>query len=87
MPDLNQTASTEPGGSVREVAVVGVPDAYRGETVKAVVSLKPGMQVSAEELIAYCKANMADYKYPRILEFMDELPKTLTGKLLRRSLR
>lgn len=73
--------------AVREAAVVGVPDAYRGETVKAVVSLKPGMQVSAEELIAYCKANMADYKYPRILEFMDELPKTLTGKLLRRSLR
>jgi len=73
--------------AVREVAVVGVPDAYRGETVKAVVSLKPGMQVSAEDLIAYCKANMADYKYPRILEFMDELPKTLTGKLLRRSLR
>ena len=73
--------------AVREAAVVGVPDAYRGETVKAVVSLKPGQRVSAEELMAHCKANMAAYKYPRQIEFLDELPKTVTGKILRRELR
>ena len=73
--------------AVREAAVVGVSDNYRGEMVKAVVSLKAGKHVTAEELTAYCKANMAAYKYPRIIEFMDELPKTPTGKILRRNLR
>lgn len=73
--------------AVREAAVVGVADEYRGETVKAVVSLKPGMDTSVQELIAHCKENMAAYKYPRILEIMDELPKTVTGKILRRDLR
>ncbi|ARU06694.1 acyl-CoA synthetase [Comamonas serinivorans] len=73
--------------AVREVAVVGVPDAYRGETVKAVVSLKAGHQATADELIAHCKANMAAYKYPRLIEFRDELPKTVTGKILRREVR
>ena len=73
--------------AVREAAVVGISDDYRGETVKAVVSLKAGKQVTAEQLVAHCKANMAAYKYPRIIEFLDELPKTATGKILRRSLR
>jgi len=73
--------------SVREAAVVGVPHDYRGETVKAVVSLKPGSAASPEELIAHCKAQMAAYKYPRQVEIRAELPKTLTGKILRRELR
>lgn len=73
--------------AIREVAIVGVPDGYRGETVKAVVALKNGASATAEELIAYGKANMSSYKYPRIVEFMDELPKTNTGKILRRSVR
>lgn len=73
--------------AIREVAIVGVPDGYRGETVKAVVSLKQGATASAEELIAYGKENMSSYKYPRIVEFMDDLPKTNTGKILRRSVR
>jgi long-chain acyl-CoA synthetase len=73
--------------AVREAAVVGVPDAYRGETVKAFVSLKPGASATAEDIIGYCKANMAAYKYPRSVEFVDELPKTTTGKILRRELR
>lgn len=73
--------------AVREAAVVGVPDDYRGETVKAVVSFKPGMHASVEELVAHCKANLAAYKYPRVVDIMDELPKTVTGKILRRSLR
>jgi long-chain acyl-CoA synthetase len=73
--------------AVREAAVVGVPDPYRGETVKAFVSLRPGRSVTAEELIAFAKERMAAYKYPRQVEFLDEIPKTVTGKLLRRELR
>ena len=73
--------------AVREAAVVGVPDEYRGETVKAFVSLKPGESVTEESLIAFCKERMAAYKYPRLIEFVDELPKTASGKILRRELR
>jgi long-chain acyl-CoA synthetase len=75
--------------SVREAAVVGVPDAYRGETVKAFVSLRSGADgsVTPDELIAFCRARMAAYKYPRAVEIVDEVPKTLTGKVLRRELR
>ena len=72
---------------VKEAAVVGIPDEYRGETVKAFVALKEEDAVSEEELVSYCKEQMADYKYPRQIEFMDELPKTATGKFLRRELR
>ena len=73
--------------AVREAAVVGVPDEYRGETVKAFVSLNPGQRVTPEELIAHCKKLMAAYKYPRLVEIVDEIPKTVTGKVLRRELR
>jgi long-chain acyl-CoA synthetase len=73
--------------AVREAAVVGVPDEYRGETVKAFVSLRPGRTATEEELIAFTKERMAAYKYPRAVEFLDEIPKTVTGKLLRRELR
>jgi long-chain acyl-CoA synthetase len=73
--------------AVRESAVVGVPDEKRGETVKAFVSLKPGTTATPEELIAHCKERMAAYKYPRSVVLLDELPKTVTGKILRRELR
>jgi long-chain acyl-CoA synthetase len=73
--------------AVQEVAVVGVPDDYRGETVKAFVSLKAGHSVDADELIAFCRERMAAYKYPRRVEFLEELPKTASGKILRRELR
>lgn len=74
--------------AVREAAVVGVKDDYRGETVKAVVSLKAGAEsTTPAELIEHCKARMAAYKYPRLLEIIPELPKTVTGKILRRELR
>jgi long-chain acyl-CoA synthetase len=73
--------------AVREAAVVGVPDPYRGETVKAFVSLRPGQTATEEELIAFCRERMAAYKYPRMVELVDELPKTVTGKILRRELR
>jgi len=73
--------------AVRESAVVGVPDEKRGETVKAFVSLKAGATATPEELIAHCKERMAAYKYPRSVVLIDELPKTVTGKILRRELR
>jgi long-chain acyl-CoA synthetase len=73
--------------AVREAAVVGVADAYRGETVKAFVSRKPGASASERELIDFCRDRLAAYKYPRQVEFVDELPKTATGKILRRALR
>ncbi|MBI4963650.1 MAG: AMP-binding protein [Desulfomonile tiedjei] len=75
--------------AVREAAVVGVPDQYRGETVKAFVALKDGLDrsVTSDEIVAFCKSRMAAYKYPRQVEFVSEIPKTLTGKFLRRALR
>jgi long-chain acyl-CoA synthetase len=73
--------------AVRESAVIGVPDEKRGETVKAFVSLKAGATVTEDELIAHCKERMAAYKYPRSVVLVDELPKTVTGKILRRELR
>ena len=73
--------------SVREAAVIGVPDDYRGESVKAFISLKPGTTATPEEIQAFCKERMEAYKYPRQVEIVDELPKTVTGKILRRELR
>lgn len=73
--------------AVREAAVVGVPDAYRVESVKAYVSLRPDASVEPGELGAYCKERLAAYKYPREVEILDELPKTTSGKILRRELR
>lgn len=73
--------------AVREAAVVGVPDEYRGETVKAFVSLRQGASATPEELVAHCKELMAAYKYPREMEIVDDIPKTATGKMLRRELR
>ena len=71
---------------VLEVAVVGVPDAYRGEIVKAFVVLRPGEQATQDEIRDFAKAALAAYKIPRSVEFRDELPKTLIGKVLRRAL-
>lgn len=73
--------------AVREAAVVGVPDPYRGESVKAYVSLRPGASVGPDELSAYCAERIAAYKYPRQVEILPVLPKTTSGKILRRELR
>jgi long-chain acyl-CoA synthetase len=73
--------------AVREAAVVGAPDEYRGETVAAFVSLSPGASATPEELIAFARERLAAYKYPRRVEIRDELPKTVSGKILRRELR
>ena len=72
--------------AVREAAVVGIPDAYRGETIKAVISLKPGQNVTPDEIRAFARERMAAYKYPRVVEIMEDLPKTTSGKIMRRLL-
>jgi long-chain acyl-CoA synthetase len=72
--------------AVQETTVVGVPDEYRGETVKAFVVLKVGMTASAEEIIAFCGEHLARYKVPTSVEFRAELPKSAVGKVLRREL-
>lgn len=72
--------------AVNEVGVGGVPDEYQGEAVKAWIVLRPGQQVTADELRAYCRKKLAGYKVPRHIEFTDSLPKTLVGKVLRREL-
>lgn len=72
--------------AVLEAVVAGIPDPYRGETVKAYVVLKSSQELSEKELNAYCRKQLAAYKVPRIYEFRDELPKTAVGKILRRKL-
>ncbi|MGE7624181.1 long-chain-fatty-acid--CoA ligase [Viridibacillus sp. NPDC096237] len=72
--------------AVQECVALGVPDPYRGETVKAFIVLKEGMEVTEEEFNTYCRENLAAFKVPRIYEFRDELPKTAVGKILRRTL-
>ncbi|WNF06897.1 long-chain-fatty-acid--CoA ligase [Brevibacillus borstelensis] len=73
--------------AVQEAVVIGVPDAYRGETIKAFVVPKKGVVLTEEEITDFCRENMAAYKVPRIIEFRDALPKTAVGKILRRTLR
>jgi long-chain acyl-CoA synthetase len=73
--------------AVLEAAVIGVPHPSHGEEVKAVLALKPGVAATEADITAYCKERLAAYKYPRIIEFRDSLPKTATGKILKRELR
>jgi long-chain acyl-CoA synthetase len=75
--------------SILEAAVIGVPHERHGEEVKAVLALKPGesSKVTQADVIAYCRERLAPYKYPRIVEFRDALPKTATGKIVKRELR
>lgn len=72
---------------VLEACTIGVPDAYRGESVKAFIVLKAGEHLTAGEVIAYCKDKLAAYKVPRDIEFLPELPKSAIGKILRRELK
>jgi long-chain acyl-CoA synthetase len=73
--------------AIVEAAVIGVPHESLGEEVKAIVALKPDVKVTAEELQIFCKDRLAAYKYPRLIEFRDSLPKGSTGKILKRELR
>ncbi len=73
--------------AVLEVAVVGAPDEKWGEVVKAVVVLKPGKEVDEKELIDFCKQHIASYKVPKSIDFVEELPKSGAGKILKRVIR
>jgi long-chain acyl-CoA synthetase len=84
--EVEEVLYTHP--DIKEAAVVGVKDPYRGENVKAFVVLKDkNKNPGAEAITQYCKDRIAPYKAPRIVEFKDELPKSLVGKVLRRKLR
>jgi long-chain acyl-CoA synthetase len=72
--------------AIQECCVAGVPDSYRGETVKAFVVLKPGATLTADDLTAYCRERLAAFKVPKLIEFRDSLPKSAVGKILRRAL-
>ena len=73
--------------AIAEAAVIGVPDQALGEEIHAVVSLKPGQSATPQEIVEYCKERLAAFKYPRTVEIRDALPKTATGKILKRELR
>jgi acyl-CoA synthetase (AMP-forming)/AMP-acid ligase II len=73
--------------AVREVSVIGVPDAKWGEAIKAVVALVPGQRSSEKELIAFCKEHIASYKKPKSVDFVEKLPKNNYGKILKKELR
>lgn len=83
--EVEDVLMTHPAVSL--AAVVGVPDERLGEEVKAFVVRQPGVEVTEVELVAWSKQQMADYKYPRVVEFADDLPMTATGKILKRQLR
>jgi len=83
--EVEEVLYQHPG--VREVAVVGVPDPYWGEAVKAYIVPREGVRLEEAEIIQFCKERLAAYKVPKSVEFRDELPKTLVGKVLRRVLR
>lgn len=72
---------------ILDAVTVGVPDSYRGETVKAFVVVKPGETLSEAEVIEFCRTRLAAYKVPKTVEFRDSLPKTTVGKILRKDLR
>ena len=72
---------------IREAAVIGIPDETRGETVKAFIVLEPGQTSTVDEIRAFCKEKMAVYKVPTHIDFVEDLPKTQVGKILRRELR
>ncbi len=82
--EVEEVISAHP--KVLEVGVAGIPDAYRGETVKAWVALKPGESADAEEIRDWCKERLAPFKVPTQVEFRADLPKTMVGKILRREL-
>jgi long-chain acyl-CoA synthetase len=73
--------------AIKEVAVYGIPDPVKGEMVKAAIVLKQGATATSDEIIAYCRERIATYKVPAGVEFVNELPKSATGKILKRVLR
>jgi len=84
-PEIERVLAEHP--AVMEVAVIGVPDDRWGETVKAVVSLRPGTTATEAELVGYCREHLASYKCPTSVDVMEALPRNPTGKILKRDLR
>jgi long-chain acyl-CoA synthetase len=83
--DIDEVLFEHP--SIQEGCAIGIPDEYRGETVKAFVVKKPGHRLTEDQVISYCKEKLAVYKVPKMVEFVDDLPKSNIGKVLRRKLR
>jgi len=83
--EIEETIYRHPG--VRECAVIAVPDAHWGESVKAVVSVRDGHVVTADEVMTLCRSNLASFKCPRSVDFVDEFPKSGMGKILKRELK
>ncbi|NOX34893.1 MAG: long-chain fatty acid--CoA ligase [Deltaproteobacteria bacterium] len=83
--EIDEVLFTHP--KILEAIAVGIPDDYRGETVKAYVVLKEGKTASEKEIIDFCKEKLAVYKTPKLVEFRDSLPKSAVGKILRKILR
>lgn len=83
--EIEEVLYTHP--AIYEAAVIGIPDEAKGEIPKAFISLKPGQHTSEGEIIDFCKANLAPYKVPRIVEIRPDLPKSSVGKILKRELR
>lgn len=82
--ELDEVLYTHP--AILEACCVGIPDAYRGETVKAFIVLKPGEMLTADAVTTFCRERLAAYKVPKQIEFVAELPKSAVGKILRREL-
>jgi len=83
--EIDELLMTHP--KVLEVCTIGVPDAYRGETVKTFVVVKPGQTMTEEDVTSFCRQTLAAYKIPKMVEFLETLPKSAVGKILRRELR
>ena len=83
--DVDEVLFSHP--KVLEACVIGVPDQYSGERIKAFIVLKPGENSSTDEIIGYCKENLVKYKVPKYVEFVQDLPKSAVGKILRKELR
>jgi long-chain acyl-CoA synthetase len=83
--DIDEVLYEHP--KVADAVTIGIPDPYRGETVKVFVVVKPGETLTEEEVVAHCRERLAAYKVPRYVEFRAELPKTIVGKVLRKELR